>query len=342
MARPIAQTHHAPGCRSLAGRGPVMPGRSSDATRRHHRRHHRARGAPRSAPRRGRPLSCSAGVNSPLVFLVASALLSSAVGGDTDSETLGEGRALALAFALAFALALPLPSPSLRRGPRGSESARHSWRSSRPGSARLPWWASTRPRRCHPHCRSTPWGAPWSASGWAWVRLDSRGRAGGLAPSGPSCHAQATEPFAGTTTCRLLVGRRSSLPLPVRPPQAPVLACPSPCTVRSQAGSVDLAHRTVGVASIVKPTALNTAAAFLEPEALLQAVAVPPPAAVSVVRDRRDPRRGAHGRRGRDRGRGRPARPPRRLPRRPGQRDGERSPHHLDVVAPLRMSVNRP
>ena len=53
----------------------------------------------------GRPLSCSAGVNSPLVFLVASALLSSAVGGDTDSETLGEGRALALTFALAFAFA---------------------------------------------------------------------------------------------------------------------------------------------------------------------------------------------------------------------------------------------
>ena len=53
----------------------------------------------------GRPLSCSAGVNSPLVFLVASALLSSAVGGDTDSVTLGEGRALALTFALAFVFA---------------------------------------------------------------------------------------------------------------------------------------------------------------------------------------------------------------------------------------------
>ena len=49
-ARPIAQSHHAPGCRSLDSRGPLTVPRSSVATRPCHRLRPPARGQPGPAP----------------------------------------------------------------------------------------------------------------------------------------------------------------------------------------------------------------------------------------------------------------------------------------------------
>ena len=97
-----------PGERVQVTRQGRRSGHGAPVLRRHQTAPPAAPPSPRSTTigtQTGRPLSCSAGVNSPLVFFVASALLSSAVGGETDSETLGEGRALALAFTLAFAFA---------------------------------------------------------------------------------------------------------------------------------------------------------------------------------------------------------------------------------------------